>query len=116
MGDSGTRDADHDDLGHPQSIPQLAAEDRAESQNGADHAQLVFFVTSGTDYVVTSVPPGAVVYAVPTYSTVVFDHGHVAQALTPGRGLGRVRVEGRRGRRGLGRDHVAGFCVVPLRK
>ncbi len=32
----------------------------------------VFYVPSGSGYVVTSAPPGAVVYAVPTYTTVVY--------------------------------------------
>jgi hypothetical protein len=32
----------------------------------------VYYVPSGTGYVVTSPPPGAVVYAVPAYTTVVY--------------------------------------------
>lgn len=32
----------------------------------------VYYVQSGTGYVVTAAPPGAVVYAVPTYTTVVY--------------------------------------------
>jgi hypothetical protein len=32
----------------------------------------VYYVQSGNGYVVTSAPPGAVVYAVPTYTTVVY--------------------------------------------